>query len=107
MSRSNGIPFIRKCWQPKKTQCNDHDSRRVTLKEVVGRTVWQAGAPNGCVPQNICSSGKFLLAGRCPWKERVAGQKTIQGCVRQLMSTIAGMCSLLETSFPPPSPSKG
>ena len=22
------------------------------------------GAPNGSVPQNICSSGKFLLAGR-------------------------------------------
>ena len=24
----------------------------------------KAGAPNGSVPQNICSSGKFLLAGR-------------------------------------------
>ena len=23
-----------------------------------------SGAPNGSVPQNICSSGKFLLAGR-------------------------------------------
>ena len=24
-----------------------------------------SGAPNGSVPQNICSSGTFLLAGRC------------------------------------------
>ena len=24
----------------------------------------RSGAPNGSVPQNICSSGKFLLAGR-------------------------------------------
>ena len=42
------------------------------------------GAPNGSVPQNICSSRKFLLAGRCgrnnsPWKESVAGKKIIQG----------------------------
>ena len=40
----------------------------------------QTGAPNGSVPQNICSSGIFLLAGRCernnsPWKESVAGKK--------------------------------
>ena len=38
-----------------------------------------SGAPNGSVPQNICSSGKFLLAGRfgkiiCPWKESVVGK---------------------------------
>ena len=44
----------------------------------------QTGAPNGSVPQNICSSGTFLLAGRCgrnnsPWKESVAGKKIIQG----------------------------
>ena len=43
-----------------------------------------SGAPNGSVPQNICSSGTFLLAGRCgrnnsPWKESVAGKKIIQG----------------------------
>ena len=25
---------------------------------------YMSGAPNGSVPQNICSSGKFLLAGR-------------------------------------------
>ena len=42
------------------------------------------GAPNGSVPRNICSSGTFLLAGRCgrnnsPWKESVAGEKIIQG----------------------------
>ena len=42
------------------------------------------GAPNGSVPQNICSIGTFLLAGRCgrnnsPWKESVAGKKIIQG----------------------------
>ena len=40
----------------------------------------QAGAPNGSVPQNICSSGTFLLAGRCgrnnsPWKESVAEKR--------------------------------
>lgn len=65
--------------QKRSPQCNDRDSRRVTLKEVVGRTVWQAGAPNGCFSQNIYSSGKFLLALRCPWRESVAGQKTIEG----------------------------
>ena len=40
----------------------------------------ETGAPNGSVPQNICSLCKFLLAGRCgrnnsPWKESVAGKK--------------------------------
>ena len=25
----------------------------------------RTGAPSGSVPQNICSSGNFLLAGRC------------------------------------------
>ena len=35
------------------------------------------GAPTGSVPQNICSSGTFLLGGKCgrnnsPWKESVA-----------------------------------
>ena len=47
-------------------------------------TTESAGAPNGSVPQNICSSGTFLLAGRCgrnnsPWKESVAVEKIIQG----------------------------
>ena len=50
-----------------------------------------SGAPNGSVPQNICSSGAFLLAGRCgrnnsPWKERVAGKKIIQGVKGDLKS---------------------
>ena len=42
-------------------------------------------APSGSVPQTICSSGKFLLAGRCgrndqcPWKDSVAGKEVIQG----------------------------
>ena len=53
-----------------------------------------AGAPNGSVPQNICSSGTFLLAGRCgrnnsPWKESVAGKKIIQGVRGDLKSRIA------------------
>ena len=53
-----------------------------------------AGAPNGSVPQNICSSGTFLLAGRCgrnnsPWKESVDGKKIIQGVRGDLKSTIA------------------
>ena len=48
-------------------------------------------APNGSVPQNICSSGAFLLAGRCGrnnsrWKERVAGKKIIQGVKGDLKS---------------------
>ena len=52
------------------------------------------GAPNGSVPQNICSSGTFLLAGRCgrnnsPWKESVAGTKIIQGVRGDLKSRIA------------------
>ena len=51
-------------------------------------------SPNGSVPQNICSSGTFLLAGRCgrnnsPWKESVAGKKIIQGVRGHLKSRIA------------------
>ena len=44
-----------------------------------------AGAPDGSVAHNICSAGKFLLAGTlmgkmiCPWKESVAGKETAQG----------------------------
>ena len=46
----------------------------------------------GC--QNICSSGTFLLAGRCGsnnshWKESVAGKKIIQGVRGDLKSRIA------------------
>ena len=53
-----------------------------------------SGAPNGSVPQNICSSCKFLLAGRCgrnnsPWKESVAGKKIIQGVSVDLKSRTA------------------
>ena len=53
-----------------------------------------SGAPNGSIPQNICSSCKFLLAGRCgrnnsPWKESVAGKKIIQGVRGDLKSRIA------------------
>ena len=53
-----------------------------------------SGAPNGSVPKNICSSGTFLLAGRCgrnnsPWKESVAGKKIIQGVRGDLKSRIA------------------
>ena len=52
------------------------------------------GAPNGSVPKNICSSGTFLLAGRCgrnnsPWKESGAGKKIIQGVRGDLKSRIA------------------
>ena len=52
------------------------------------------GAPNGSVPQNICSSCKFLLAGRygrnnSPWKKSVAGKKIIQGVRGDLNSRIA------------------
>ena len=54
------------------------------LVEIIWRAEELTGAPNGSVPQNICSSGTFLLAGRCgrnnsPWKESVAGKKIIQG----------------------------
>ena len=63
------------------------------------------GAPLGSVPQNICSSGTFLLAGRCgrnnsPWKESVAGKKIIQGVRGDLKSRIAAtgyMYGLLTT----------
>ena len=59
-----------------------------------GTKAIQSGAPNGSVPQNICSSCKFLLAGRCgrnnsPWKESVAGKKIIQGVRGDLKSRIA------------------
>ena len=65
----------------------------------------ETGAPNGSVPQNICSSGTFLLAGRCgrnniPWKESVAGKKIIQGVRGDLKSRIAAtgyMYGLLTT----------
>ena len=54
----------------------------------------RSGAPNGSVPQNICSSCKFLLAGRCgrnnsPWTESVAGKNIIQGVRGDLKSRIA------------------
>ena len=56
----------------------------------------ETGAPNGSVPQNICSLCKFLLAGRCgrnnsPWKESVAGKKIIQGVRGDLKSRIAAI----------------
>ena len=55
-----------------------------------------AGAPNGSVPQNICSSATFLLAGRCgrnnsPRKESVAGKKIIHWVRGDLKSRIAAM----------------
>ena len=36
------------------------------MKEIQGEStlVRVKGAPNGSVPQNICSAGKFLLAGK-------------------------------------------
>ena len=50
-----------------------------------GNTIVFTVAPNGFVPQNICSSGNFLLAGRFGKNnmslkgEIVAGKYTIQG----------------------------
>ena len=60
----------------------------------VSTTNESTGAPNGSVPQNICSSCKCLLAERCgrnnsPWKEGVAGKKIIQGVRGDLKSRIA------------------
>ena len=55
----------------RRPQCNDPDSRRVTLKEVVGRPVWQAGAPNGYVSskylffRRIFAGWKMSLEGKC------------------------------------------
>ena len=65
-----------------------------TCNPFVLRESQNTGAPNGSVPQNICSSGTFLLAGRCgrnnsPWKESVAGKKIIQGVRGDLKSRIA------------------
>ena len=61
---------------------------------IVVPVIAYTGAPNGSVPQNICSSGTFLLAGRCgrnnsPWKESVARKKIIQGVRGDLKSRIA------------------
>ena len=36
----------------------------------------ESGAPNGPVPQNICSTGKFLLAGRFGKNDRRLDSKT-------------------------------
>ena len=63
-------------------------------KDIFDCFVVDSGAPNGSVPQNSCSSCKFLLAGRCgrnnsPWKESVAGKKIIQGVRGDLKSRIA------------------
>ena len=38
----------------------------------------------------------------CPWKESVAGEKTIQGVWGAFMCKTAGMCYFLEASPPPP-----
>ena len=78
--------------------------KKTTDKKQLLNKNW-AGAPNGSVPQNICSSGTFLLAGRCgrnniPWKESVAGKKIIQGVIGDLKSRIAAtgyMYGLLTT----------
>ena len=56
------------------------------------------GAPNGSVSQNICSSGKFLLAGRCErnsmsFEGKCGWEKDNRGCLRGFQS---------ETSPPPP-----
>ena len=56
------------------------------------------GAPNGSVSQNICSSGKFLLAGRCErnsmsFEGKCGWEKDNRGCLRGFES---------ETSPPPP-----
>ena len=68
-----------------------------------------SGAPNGSVPQNICSSGQFLLAGRCGRmalgkKQYVLGRKVLlrKKCVwGDFMFRIVTMCYGSET---PPSP---
>ena len=64
------------------------------VMQIFPSSVKLSGAPNGSVPQNICSSGTFLLAGRCernnsPWKESVAGKKIIRGVRGDLKSRIA------------------
>ena len=38
-----------------------------------------SGAANGSVPENTCSSGKFLLAGRCGKKLFVLGMLLLLG----------------------------
>ena len=71
-------------------------------------------APNGSVPQNICSSGNFLLGGRrgrnnMSLKGKCSWEKTIQGVWFDLISGIAAMCYFSASSLPPPphSPLKG
>ena len=39
-------------------------NRNFSLKYGKSKASVNSGAPNGSVPQNICSSGQFLLAGR-------------------------------------------
>ena len=69
-------------------------AKKCTKKRAASAKLLFSGAPNGSVPQNICSSGTFLLAGRCgrnnsPWKESVAGKKIIRGVRGNLKSRIA------------------
>ena len=69
-------------------------AKKCTKKRAASEKLLFSGAPNGSVPQNICSSGTFLLAGRCgrnnsPWKESVVGKRIIQGVRGDLKSRIA------------------
>ena len=78
-------------------ECNfTHCTKKSTFPVHFKRTLRLdgSGAPNGSLPQNICSSCKFLLAGRCgrnnnPWKESVAGKEIFQGVRGDLKSRIA------------------
>ena len=53
---------------------------RCLVKKAIYREIpiLKTGAPNGSVPQNICSSCKFLLAGRCG-EIIVLGRKVLLG----------------------------
>ena len=88
--KSNASPIYLKFWG----NSNCKFFKRKHLQYWRDLRPLNSGAPNGSVPQNICSSGTFLLAGRCgrnnsPWKESVAGKKIIQGVRGDLKSRIA------------------
>ena len=108
MSRSNGIPFIRKCWQPKKKSpmqwsrfAKGNFERGSGSDCMAGRGTQWMFFSKYLLFRQIFAGFKMSLEGKCCWA------KNNWGCVRQLMSRIAGMFSLWETSFPPPPPPKG
>ena len=75
-------------------------SRTYSVRFGTWKVQWTCSSKH-LIFREIFAGWKMSLEGKCCWA------KDNSGCVRQTMSRIAGMCSLWETSFPPPPPPKG